>query len=272
MDKEELVEINFSDIEEEMRKYNKNFEKISLKKISQNLNDYQLFSTLLDDHFTVLVRCASKSAIKKAKDFLTKSGFVTIGSLDLYGFWNVKQDYLINKKLPLDIVNSTMEKVASYLKIDPNKNQEIGKNKEGDYYFYFYPVKEGVPTWVKFKQGPYLDELNKFAKEAKQSIDLIFAQMDNVVYGGLKIPGIASEEYQNAFFEAVNVQVNKSDKRSLYIAVKNILQLVDDESELSQLGLFQMFLVEKEIFVDYEYEEIYLDFPNEVDDAVYQKL
>ena len=73
MDKEELVEINFSDIEEEMRKYNKNFEKISLKKISENLNDYQLFSTLLDDHFTILVRCASKSAVKKAKDFLTKA-------------------------------------------------------------------------------------------------------------------------------------------------------------------------------------------------------
>ena len=101
---------------------------------------------------------------------------------------------------------------------------------------------------------------------------MIFSPLDNGVYGGLKLPGIASKEYEEAYFEAVNVQVNKSDKRSLYIACKNLMQLVTEESELDEIGQFQMFMVEEDIFVEENIEEIYLDFPNEVDEKTYNEL
>lgn len=272
MEKSEMIEATFKDIELEMQKYNPNYEKWSLKKIATSLSEYQLFSTKLDDHFTILLRSADKNSVLEAKRYLNRCGFITLGCLDTFGYNEVRSDYLINKKLPLDIVNQTMDKVAQYLNLDMKKNKEIGKNKEGDYYFYFYPIKKDVSTWLQFKQGPYLDELNRFAKASKQSIDLIFAQLDNVVYGGLKLPGIASKEYEEAYFEAVNVQINKSNKRNLFIAIKNLFELVEHEEELSSLGQFQMFLVDKEIFIEENIEEIYLDFPNEVDDKVYASL
>ncbi len=102
------------------------------------------------------------------------------------------------------------------------------------------------------------------AKKAESSIDLIFAQLDNAIYGGLKIPGVAIEKYREAFFEACNVQVGKSSIRELYIASKVLMELVSAEEELIDIGLFQMYMVDEPIFSQYDYEEIYLDFPNEL--------
>lgn len=271
-DKKELVAISFHDIEEEMRKYNPDFKTLSVKEIAASADQYQLFSTLLDDHFTILLRSADKNAVLKAKLYLSKCGFVTLSSQDTFGLENVQREYIEKRSLPANVVDATIRKTAEYLSLDIDHIKEIGKNKEGDYYFYFYPIKDGVPTWNEFKKGTYLDELNKLAKASRQSIDMIFSQLDNVVYGGLKLPGIASKEYEEAYFEAVNVQVNKSDKRSLYIACKNLMQLVLEESELDEIGQFQMFMVEEDIFVEENIEEIYLDFPNEVDEKTYNEL
>jgi hypothetical protein len=271
-EKKELIAITFNEIEEEMRKYNPDFKKLSVKEISSSPDAYQLFSTILDDHFTILLRSADKNDVMKAKVFLSKCGFVTLSSQDTFGLENVQQDYIEKKNLPANVVDATIRKTAEYLSLDIDHIKEIGKNKEGDYYFYFYPIKEDVPTWHEFKKRTYLDELNKLAKASHQSIDLIFAQLDNVVYGGLKLPGIASKEYEEAFFEAVNVQVNKRDKRSLFIACKNLMQLVSEESELSEIGQFQMFMVEEDIFVEEDIPEIYLDFPNEVDEKTFNEL
>lgn len=269
MDKK-IVQIHIADIEEEMRKYNPSFEKLTIKEITKDPSRYKLLSTTLDDHFTVLVRCASKDAILKAKDYLSKKGFNILGSLDTYGVDKIKENYIKQNAFPMDVINQTISKVCEYLKIDINEKKEIGQNKEDDYYFYFYPINNDCLTWYDFKKSTYLDKLNEFAKEASQSIDLIFSQLDNVVYGGLKLIGKASENLYDAYFEAVNVQVNKSNMRTLYIACKNILQLANNDDELSTLGCFQMFFVDEEIFYEEQIEEIYLDFPNEVDEEYFK--
>lgn len=261
----ELKKIKFRDIEEEMQKYNPDFRLLSVFEIAKDPNRYHLFSTLLDDHFTILLRCQNENAVKKAKEYLKKNGFLTFGNLDTFGLERVRQDYVSHKNLPENVVFEVMKKVEEYLGLDLSKEEEFGRNKEGDFYFYFYPITKEIRTWVEFKESTNLTVLNSFAKEAHQSIDMIFSQLDNVVYGGLKLPGIASKEMEEAYFEAVNVQVNSSNPRHLYIASKILTQLVQKEEELNQLGLFQMFMVEKEIFSDSEAQEIYLDFPNEVD-------
>lgn len=263
----ELKRIKFRDLEEEMRKFNPDFKLLSVYEIAKDPNRYHLFSTLLDDNFTILLRCQNENAVKKAKEYLRKNGFLTFGNLDTFGLERVRQDYVFNKKLPENVVFEVMKKVEEYLGWDFSKEKEFGKNKEGDYYFYFYPITSEIRTWVEFKESKHLTVLNSFAKEAHQSIDMIFSQLDNVVYGGLKLPGIASKEVEEAYFEAVNVQVVPSNARNLYIASKILTQLVKKEEEIDQLGLFQMFLVEKEIFSDSEAQEIYLDFPNEVDNS-----
>lgn len=262
-----ILSVNYSALEEEMQKYNPDYKRLSVKEIASSPEPYKLFATLLDDHFTILLRSADKKAVKKAEDYLKKEGFLVFGSQDTYGFENVKNNYLYVKKLPPQDVDMTMKKTASYLGLDLNKHEEIGKNKEGDYFFYFLPIKEKVRTWVDFKNGHYLDDLNDIAKSSHQSIDLIFAQLDNVVYGGLKLPGIASKDFYSAFFEAVNVQTVNEDKRSLYITCKVLEQLASNEKEAREkLGLFQLFLVKEPIF-SLEPEETYLDFPNEVDES-----
>lgn len=262
-----ITQIGYSGIEEEMQKFNPEYKRLSLKEI-QSLppEKYQLFGTLLDDHFTLLLRSGSLDAVKKAQDYLRKQGFPVFGNQDTYGLDRVR-NYFLSKNLPLNDVEMILKKTEEYLGIEEKKRQAIGKNKEGDYYFYFLPLKKDVKTYSDFKKGTYLDNLNVFAKDSHQSIDLIFAQLDNVVYGGLKLPGIASTDYYSAFYEAVNVQVLRGDKRNLYIASKVLQELAGEEKEVYELGLFQMFLVDKPIFAIDETEEIYLDFPNEVDES-----
>ncbi len=265
MEKKELVPCSFMDIEEEMRKYNPDFKKIDIKDIVRNPSSYKLFSTSLDDHFCILLRSQSKELVTLAKTFLKKSGFDVYGSIDRRGLDKVRDEYL-KRNLPPSVVHETMKKTMEYLGVDLSKEKEIGCNLEKDYYFYFYPIKSDVRTWADFKKMTYLDELNVLAKKYASSIDLIFSQLDNVVYGGLKLPGIAIEKYHDAFFEACNVQVKKTDQRSLFIACSNLMELVSEEKELSEIGLFQMFMVEEEIFAEDRIEEIYLDFPNEITD------
>ena len=265
MEKKELIACSFSDIEEEMRKYNEDFKKIDVKDIASNPSRYKLFSTSLDDHFCLLLRSQSKEAVSLAKIFLKKNGFDVYGSIDRRGIDHVRDEYL-KRGLPPSVVYETMRKTMEYLAIDLDKEKDIGVNEEGDYFFYFYPIKKDVVSWAEFKRRDYLDGLNQLAKKYKSSIDLIFSQLDNVVYGGLRIPGVAIEKYHEAFFEACNVQVRKSDQRSLFIACCNLMELVKQESELDEIGLFQMFLVDEEIFGEEKIEEIYLDFPNEIND------
>lgn len=263
MDKKSLVEINFHDIEAEMKKLSNSKKLLSVMEISQNKEGYSFHSTSLDDHFCILLRSKDYKAVMQAKLYLKTCGFEVYGNIDRKGLDAVKKE-LEMKNLPTQDIEAVMGVTANYLNVDLKKEEDIGKNKEGDFYFYFYPVKKDVPTWHEFKKRNYLDELNVLAKKAESSIDLIFAQLDNVIYGGLKIPGVAIEKYREAFFEACNVQVGKSSIRELYIASKVLMELVSAEEELIDIGLFQMYMVDEPIFAQYDYEEIYLDFPNEL--------
>lgn len=255
--------ISFKEIETEMRKFNPDFSYLSVKEIAKNPGFYKLAMTCLDDHFTVLVRSRSKTAIENAKRYLKKEGFLVYGNLDLHGY-EISKESLRKKNTPENVIYEVMNKVASYLSLDLNKEEDIGKNSQGDYYFYFYPVTKKTPTWLDFKKGIYLDELNRFAKETRQSIDLIFSQLDNVLYGGLKLPGIACEKFKEAYFEAVNLQIEKDDPRKLFIACKLLMELVPEEKNLDEIGLLQMFFTEHPVFAEDKIEDIYLDFPNEV--------
>ncbi len=264
-DKKTLTEINFHDIEVEMKKLSNSKKMLSLSEISQNSEGYSFHSTSLDDHFCILLRSKDEKTVLQAKMYLKMCGFEVYGNIDRRGLDTVRNE-LEMKKLPTEDVNAIMEVTSNYLNVDLKKEEDIGKNKEGDFYFYFYPIKKDVPTWHEFKRRTYLDELNSLAKKSESSIDLIFSQLDNVIYGGLRIPGVAIEKYRDAFFEACNVQVGKSSIRELYIASKILMELVSDEEELVDIGLFQMYMVDEPIFVQYDYEEIYLDFPNELTD------
>ena len=272
MSDNQLTQVSFKEIEDEMQKFNPGYQRRSLQEIARApQEEYQLYATMLDDHFTLLLRSQDKNAVLEAKKYLLQERFPVFGKEDTYGYDLVKEDFLFRKKLPKDDVDAAMKKAAEYLAIDPNHREDYGKNKEGDYYFYFLPLNTKVRSYSEFKKGLYLDHLNDLAKKSHQSIDLIFAQLDNVVYGGLKLPGIASPDFYSAFFEAVNVQVLKGDKRALYIASKVLMELSPEEKEVFDLGLFQMFLVDKPIFSMPEIEEIYLDFPNEVDEHVLEE-
>ncbi len=262
-DKRTLTEINFHDIEVEMKKLSNSKKMLSLFEISQNKEGYSFRSTSLDDHFCILLRSKDYKTVLQAKLYLKTCGFEVYGNIDRKGLDSVKRE-LEMKNLPPEDVDSVMEVTSNYLNFDLKKEEDIGKNKEGDYYFYFYPIKKDVLTWHEFKRRTYLDELNVLAKKSESSIDLIFAQLDNVIYGGLKIPGVAIDEYRDAFFEACNVQVRRTSIRELFIASKILMELVSGEEELRDIGLFQMYMVEEPIFVQYDYEEIYLDFPNEL--------
>lgn len=271
MEEKKLIECTFRDIEEEMRKYNPDFKKLSVSQIAASPERYHLFSTKLDDHFTILLRSQSLEAVSQARLYLSKCGFEVYGNMDLRGMEEVRKEY-DKKKLPPSVVDETMRKVLEYLHLDLSNEKDIGQNEEKDYFFYFYPIKKDVPTWTEFKRRDFLDNLNTLAKKYSSSIDLIFSQLDNVIYGGLKIPGVAKKEYHDAFFEACNVQINRTDQRMLYIACRNLMELVSEEKELSEIGFFQMYLVDKEIFVEEKIEEIYLDFPNELmDDSFLSK-
>ena len=263
-----VSKINYRHLEEEMRKFHPSFEKLSIDEIVKNPKLYELYSTALDDHFTILVRSADIKAIMEAKKYLMQKGFFVMGDRDIYGLTQIEEDYL-KKGFPQKDIDSVLDKVKNYLGFDKKKEELIGKNKEGDYYFYFMPKNEKVNTWHEFKQETYLDELNLIAKKSQRSIDLIFSQLDNIIYGGLKLPGVAIEEYKEAYMEAVNVQVLKEDKREMFLACRILKQLADKEDDVFDLGLFQLLLCEEPIFAMEEIEEIYLDFPNEIDENTF---
>lgn len=255
---------SFSQIEEEMKKFHPEFKKLSLKEIASHPKTYKVMSSKLDDHFCVLVRSQDKKATSEAKKYLKKCGFKVYGNIDRYGI-DMTRDQLLDYKMPVEDVDKTLNKALEYLHIDLSKEEDIGVNKEGDYYFYFYPIKEDVTTWTDFKKQDYLDNLNEFAKKYHSTIDLIFSQLDNVIFGGIRIPGVASEKFYHAYFEDCTLQIDESNPRSMFIAIKNILELVHDESELKEIGSLNIFMVEK-LFFQEDIEEIYLDYPNELDD------
>lgn len=271
MDKE-FTRVTYKEIEDEMQKYHPDFKRLNVIDIAKESKTYEINSSLLDDHFTVLVRSSDKESILKAKEYLKSVGFKVFGSYDTYGIDAIRNDYILKGNFNIETINAVIEKVAKYSNIDLNNILDVGKNKEEDYYFYFYPIKEDVKTWTEFKQFNYLDKLNEFAKSSAKSIDLIFSQLDNVIYGGLKLPGIASDEFKDFYIEAINIQINKNDKRSLFITSKILTELVTGEEELTEYPIFQMLMYEDEpLFANYDIEEIYLDFPNEIDEKVFEE-
>ena len=75
-----ITQIGYSGIEEEMQKFNPEYKRLPLKEIqSLSPETYQLYGTLLDDHFTLLLRSGSLDAVKKAQDYLLKQGFPCSG-------------------------------------------------------------------------------------------------------------------------------------------------------------------------------------------------
>lgn len=265
MEKNIVTPITVEDILTSLIRFNTNIERWSLEKISQSSKAYKLFSTSLDDHFTICLRCESEEAIKESIKYLKNNSFKVIGSIDDFGLDNVMSE-LTNKNIyPEDVLNEVYKKTCKYLNIDPSKKKEYSKNVNDDFFFFFYPLNEEVKTWYGFKNSLHLIELNKIAKKYHKSIDLVFSQLDCLIYGGLKLPGIAIKQLEEAYFETCNIQIDKDNVRQLYNAVKIILELVPDTRKLIEIGKFQMNYVTSPIF-DMDSEDVYFDFPNEVDE------
>lgn len=261
--KDNIEQVDIDGLERAYFALSQDLEKKTFAEIASNAKKDKKMIYRMEDFFTILVRTSDRKSALSIRNLLDKEGFLTM-SHDTYGLDRIRNEYILQGVLSPEDIQKTLDKAAKdYLQTEYIHSDELQKNEEGDTFFYFYPIKKGIHSFMDFKKHDYLDRINEMAKKSRQSVDLVFSQIENMIYGGIRIPGIAKEEFYHAYFQTVGIQCRK-DIHQIETACCLLKELLDSKEDVSPYDSFHVFFYDDEPVFYEEPKETYFDYPNEI--------
>ncbi len=261
--KDNITQIDIDSLEKAYFALSQDTERKGFHDIASNEKRDKKSLYRMDDFFTILVRSFDRNAVMSIRDLLRKEGFQTM-SHDTYGLDRVRNEYILQGVLSAEDIQNTLSKTAKdYLSTEYIHSDELQKNEEGDSFFYFFPIKRNIGSFMEFKKHDYLDRINEIAKKSRQSVDLVFSHVENRIFGGIRIPGIAKEEFHQAYFQTIGIQCRK-DIHEIASACCLLDELLDGKEDISPYDSFRIFFFEDEPVFYEDPKETYFDYPNEI--------
>ncbi len=202
---------------------------------------YDLVTTEFDDYFTLSVESSSLEAIIAIREYLIKEKVYVLTSVDNFGSEKLGTTLdSLNFKRPIAELGETID-----ILFGEQDYPEIRQSQEG-FYFLIVPLSEKAHNFYEFVQL-YLEKIEGIAVRHKASIYFEAEQLDGHLKGGLHL----DDGRGNKKFE-INVYVDCSNVRTMYISAAMIYRVSDNQEEFDKCGATLLFDDERPFAKDIE--------------------